>query len=857
MLKLTRDELLIDQNGKALVDFQVKRFAALESSKEPYFFLRREVQEAFDPLSWPQLLTKKDYRPAMALGPGGAGVADVRTIAGREERVRALGRELQLIASSYETPVLSPDYGDFPEKSRAVIRIWQAGTGATVRTGTGFSLRSLLMDQGSAEKTKIREIGDMLKQLIVKDDAGTENREDFVAAVWRYSHGERYVRKLRPEFPLPLDIPEADIGTERQFLKKRYTDIETQLDALWQMLIPYADPNTLKNSEIVWFDLPDKTRDELLPDNVRLWAYVEKMKDGKLSGDIGLQWNIGMDPVLPSLCTDVGGAVEGNERDNLCQTGSAEVGGVSTLGGSFPPASQDGTGLCTEPFQRMGYLCRPLTGDAGTDICKQEVKPSKDKILLSACTQDTGTRATLMGPDACMDMGWKDAVPFDPQKNCKVDLTCASLGFGGAQTLPKEDDGTIQIKVKSSGLEAQSPPIHLILHELAHARQSCEMPPNFQAYSDTGKMTVADFTNVCCTNEGEAYKAQCEAYEQDGMLRNADGSPILLSMLGNDGKPTQVELNLETCWQLLTDASCRERSAMPVSKQGIGQEIRCPNTFTFNNSNTLSIQNAAFSQMTKIAFDRLPKGMARTCADVLERGDGKIDPRIIAAQNELGQVNRQVCDPNRTTQYQNTIGGSMCYINQCLEQSIEDHRLIPGRQTFTAGEQAFTAEACIPPGIDESSLTNTPLAASAPVPPYRPGLLIQSLDAALCQQNGLPPDSPPSRCAFSALRTLTSPEEDILKTALSLWQNPQALGTAVTGTERLSEALGTRVASELYRNYLDATVPKLATLTTEAASLLRTFLEIDFSTAMCSLRDTAKWQLGQPICKPLPTPPAP
>ena len=842
MLKMTQQELLQDGNGDASVDLHVKRFTAKVLSKDPYNYYRSEVQKSFDVLQWPQLLSKNDHRPTMAYGPGSVTIGDLRTVAGREERVRALGRELQLIATSYEAPVISPEYGDFPAKARATIRIWQAGTGSVVRTDTGLVLRAIPMDNDQVLPGRVKNVGTALKDLLHKDDAGMENREDFVAAMWRYMHGVRFVLGERKEYPKPPDINGADPGTERQFLKKRFATVENALKQLWDDARVYAQTNMkVEVGEVVWFTLTDESRDKLLPENVNVWVYVEKLRDGTLSGDAGLQWGIATEPVLPSLCNDMNGAMEGSEKENLCAFG-APADKITTLGGLFPPPPVDGTGLCTEPFQRLGYICRPLSGDAGTTICKQDVKQDKTKILLSACTKDTGTKATLMGPDVCASTTWNDPTAFNPQTNCKITLKCDKLPFGGAQTAKKAADGTIVVTVKSSKLEEQGPPVPLIIHELTHAQQTCGLPPGFDAYAGYQKMTPDQYGAVCCKNEGEAYKSECEMFDQDGLFKDpATGAPKLLSIVGTDGKPKNVELNVETCWQLLTDASCRERG----SKDGVG-EVRCPNTFTFSNTNTLSIQKAAFEDLTNYVFKNI-KG-PKTCADALD--PKKLDPRIVAAKRAVEQTNRQVCDPRHTTTYPNTIGGSMCYIGQCLEQSIEDHRLIPGRQTFAAGDEAFTAESCIGPTIDSSTIVSVPLKVAPPLPPYRPGLLIQSLDAELCQQNGLPPQSPPSRCAFNALRTLASPEEDILKTAISLWKQPQGLVTTVGGTEKLSEALGARVASEWYGNYLKVTVPKLSVLTTEAASLLNTFTKIKFSAAMCPYKDPGgDWLQSNFKCK--------
>lgn len=839
MQDLTRQQLLIDQQGKPAIDLHVKRFTAATISQQPFIYLRREVQDAFDPFRWSDLLRETDYRPGMAYGQGATNIAELRTLASREERVRALGRELQLIATSYEAPVISPEYAEFPQKARAVIRIWQAGTGSMVRTETGLLLQAKPMDASEALKQQIKKVGETLKNLIQKDDMGTENREAFVAAVWRYFHGERFVTgKRKDDYPLPPNIPDAEPGTERQFLKKQYPELEKEMERLWQALRATVDTKTLKNMEVVWFTLKDEARDELLPENILLWAYVEKKKDGTLTGDIGFQWMLGLEPVQPSLCRDNDGQMERNEKETLCETGGFEMDATTTHGGAFPPPPVDGTGLCTQPFQRLGYLCRPIVGDAGTNMCKQETKPSKDKIVLSACTQETGSQATLMGPDACQTVNWKAPVPFDVQKHCKIKVECGPLKFGGGQLYPKDKNGVIRLVIAETGLEKQGPPVPMILHELTHARQYCENPPGFDGHENLDKMSREEYQNVCCRVEGEAYRAACAMLDQYHNFRDRQtGKPLTVKILDNKNQEKAIELNVETCWQLLTDASCRERSVR--AKKG---EVQCPNTFTYTYKNTLSIQDAAFVKMNELMFKNLPPGTPRTCQEATD--PKREDPMVGAIKRSLEQVNMQVCDPSRVTEYTNTIGGTMCYIDQCLEQSIEDHRLIAGRQTFNAGETAFVNEACIASGVGGSTVTNVPLNLNPPLPAYRPELLIQTLDAELCQQNGLPPQSPPSRCAFSLLQTLNRPEEDILRTAIALWNDPVGVTTAIAHTEQLSEALGARIATELYKNYLDASIPKLASITGEAASLLQTFTKVTFSQAMCAFKDPDNWLLG-------------
>lgn len=844
MLDLTRTQLLIDDKGNPKLDFGVKRFTAKVISDQDTQFHRYEVLEAFDPLKMPNIFTRRN----ISWGVGAFSYAGpMQSIARREEQVKALGRDLQLIATSYEAPILSPDYGDFPEKARAVIRIWQAGSGSAVRTNTGLMLRSAPMDARPGDQQVIKGVGDRLQELVKKDDFGDEDREAFIAAVWRYSYGLLFTKGV---YETPPPILEAEPGTERQFLAKVFPTLEQALEELRTNVVSLAPLDDMKNKEIVWFTMQEKNRDRLLPKNVRIWAYVQKhITDGftHISGDVGLQWVIGTEPVLPSLCKDTNGAIETSPTQNLCDTGNPTT-GPTTLGGAFPPPPVDGTGLCAQPLQKLGYLCRPITGDAGTTICKDTVKPIAGQITLSACTKDTGTRSTLMGPDACEDLQWKDSVAFDPQSQCKAKLSCKSLSFGGAKQEAKQADGTMELIIEKDPAKLEkfgAPPVALMIHEITHMQQNCAMPPGYWPYpKDTSKMKPENFQHKCCTYEGEAYKRQCEAYEQDGMLRSKNGAPVRIR-IGTQ----EVELNVETCWQILTDASCRQRSALPASTGGIGKEIQCPAAFTFANKDSKAVIQTALTDMTKMLFKRAKElKLPVTCDEVLNNPKG-MDSRIAAAIRDVDKTNRQVCDPNRTTGYINTIGGNVCYMNQCLEQSVEEHRLIPGRMTLSANETNYPFEGCVPPGPDDSTLTTVALTTSRPLPAYRPEYLVQSLDTALCQLNGLPPSTPPFACGFSAERPLRQLDDDILKSATNLWLQPQALRAAVDGTQSLSDALGARVASELYKEYLDSSLQKLAGVTAEASALLRQFTAVNFSPAMCPFKDDGTWLYSQPICK--------
>jgi len=339
----------------------------------------------------------------------------IRITAMAEAQVRMLGRDLQAIAAGYEFPIEGEPgrFLDLPIQYNAIISIWRTGTGVTATGSTG--IRTYFLEEKLAEEP-LNNLGKTLKSL---------TEEELTAAVWRYRHGYQFVRREHEPPAVPtvpfhaegsLDDKSNGLNTERQYLFKRWDgtqktqNIEKLLEEIWNILPrdPLAFDPPLKEQEVVLFVFPQKILERTLPQNILVWARIDgsafkKTPGGKdydrygySWGDVGLQWHIPIDPVLPSLI--------------------GLTSGEPIRGGQYPPnpigESQkplDGLGLCVHPIGRQGYLCR--TRLRGAD-CQEEVEPEPDTIILARCSEKEKLPSTDLQEEGeqlvCPGIPWND-----------------------------------------------------------------------------------------------------------------------------------------------------------------------------------------------------------------------------------------------------------------------------------------------------------------------------------------------------------------------------------------------------------------------------------------------------------------
>lgn len=814
MRAISTREFLQTQSGSTAIDTEVQRFVPAVLARAGITITPEDTLRAFNPSE-----TLTACQTTSAFGASficnGFLQPRIKSLVEREMRVRLLGRDLQILASGYEAPVLGGSTSNFPVQAQAIVRIWRAGTGSII-AASGSSIRAVTLTRADVQ-TYLQAITQILGPGLRPGDYEAA----YTGAVWQYSYGVRFVTgDLRPaRWATPF--PEASPGSEREQLNKRTPVVEGALLSFWEYVKTKPLTPPLRNGEIVLFTL-DKDAKALLPKNLNVWAFREKTKDGQDSGDAGLGFDFATEPVLPSLCKD---GVAG------CDIGNPAVGNITTLGGAFPPPPLEltatGSGLCGMPYQRAGYLCRAFEA-ANVTKCNETLRPDSSAVVLGTCTGKTGTRATLAGPDACSDIGWKNGtIPFDPNTQCKVDMSCGNLTFSG-MTEPKDANGVIKVTIDET---TEGPATYLMIHELVHARQNCTAVPGTfvalnQSITGPNDPMAAMKNDNCCRAEGEAYRAQCQAMSDDGVF-GPNGEIV--------GSTSGLPLNAESCWQILTDYSCRERT--------FGS---CANTFSYTSGNpqeqAANVASAyggklkqGLNDIISIATTNKPASIPMTCSATYDKTKPeKSDPRVAAALRELNLLGRKVCDPNRETTYENTIGNNMCALSSCVEQTLEDHRLAPGEAGFTTQDPIALDQACrvrtAAQGLIEFMAQDEPIA----LPVYRPALMVKQIDTAFCQTNGYPPALLPIACGVSAQNTVGFPSLNLVEQAGKLLNQGESGNERTRKIEELSTALASRIGSELYNSVLQRGVDRLTRVITSASTLLDTFTQVKFSNVECS-----------------------
>lgn len=814
-------------------------------------------------------LSTLDYEECASL------VNEIQTIVQREMSIRSLGRDLEATASSFEVPVRDGQGGPVSVNSpvAGILNAWRVhGSGSVA--GTGALLRTIVADPDAA-KSAAKKINDALSKLADKDFDNTEQQP---AAVWRYSMGVRLVRGERKNYPAPKEVGTGKAQPDRQYLFKKWDKLEQPLEDLWGTLKATKFDPPLSDGEVALFTF----KDDAMPMNVELWGYVEqpapvKNADGTtvkppLDGDVGIRFKIPLDPSFPSLLKEGGGDKS------------------AILGGTYPPEPvlqdstaqnkkpQDGMMLCSGPLSRRGFLCRTVSDQDGVACAENPAVNDPDIIALTSCTQQLpmqqnetwccippsqsgnnsgakwdgkngGTcqvltktdcqkqgkpmddinqcvkygcdtivpqvqQITTSGPDVCRNVDWQSG-DFDAQYDCKISYICSqnctkAEQFGSATGL-KGSDGTIQICL---GANAET---FAMQHELIHAAQECGLPPNTPLYTnpaDFKKKNGKDMTPdqleqenaKCCAAEGEAADGgQCALMEQAGAFGQSGGSPKLSS--------SGIPFTRETCMEAFRNAACGP-------KGGNNGFEGCPVSRDYPD------QFATDLQKLWASTSKAPS----SCNDLIKNPDPRIANLKISIEHE-----EAVCTPGNQTTFPNTIGNTLCYVGLCAETSEELHRTIPGRIGATTQDQAYPNDANLGPEPADGNFLTAPPGGDTVLPPYEPRRLLAAMDADYCRILGLPPESPSALCTVTASRTLQLSLGDFLTETEQTYVNQQEAATTIQNQEAMAPALGIRIGTSLYTDYLRRFGKSYAELMQTMQRILTSMQNTNFPTEMCPL----------------------
>lgn len=657
---------------------------------------------------------------------------------------RSLTHDLLAIATGYETGVTgSPgEVFSVSERLLSIRHIWASRDDAILAPEVSAAVRAMPRPEAMTDS-----MFDELSQAL--QAAGTD-------AVWRYRYGVS-------RFLGAGSCRDGGGDSELHAVTvQRWCAVEEKLKNLLETLPKNADEFSppLQRGEIVLFPL----RLLSAPPHAEVWMMAEN-KDGAVRREVGLGFSLMLDPPLPDILRRENAApcdrtVIGDSYCTVAERYGILPGGLYA---AAPKEPGEEDGLCHLPFGRDGYLCRPMRHDQ----CNAEI-PKKDpsSIVLTECKPSQATQPVSLtdsGPDTCRTGWWRSPTaelmnalqgsPLPPQECglCRVSLHCAE-DCGGSVAGQKGQDGVVPICIQDSVAGALLD-FHL-LHALANAQQSCGLAPGSDLF---------DTAERCCAHETEAYGISCRMLAEEGILE-------------------RIDLSSEECSSALANESCRD----------FGQKA----------CSSLEVTDIHGKIKKTIAgLEEAQGNNPASCADITTGGPAalaKLDGRLLSMIENLNGV----CTPGCETKYENTIGGNLCYVGQCIEQSVEEARILPGRMATTVQDESFPWDACASESPRSGGLTALPAITPPLPPPYNPRLLIESLDLALCQLSGLPASTPPILCMFDPLRRFGSPAESYLSTAVSAEKQEAENADPQAVLEQMAQSIATRIGTDLLVRYL-------------------------------------------------------
>lgn len=693
---------------------------------------------------------------------------------------RSLARDLTIIAKSYENGIvgMTGEPKGIATKWPSISSIWQSGHDVATAPSALPQVRSIALPQ--SVKSKLES---------VLSELGSLNTEEIASASFVYRHGAK-------EFFESGDCDDAQGDTTDFWQRQRFCDLEDAMkeayDAIQQITI---DP-PLRPGEIAV--IPSVSDDEK---DTYVWARFD---------NVGLNAIFGTEAVHTAYY---------NENEEL----------INSQWDYAAPPEEPGEeeGICSHPYGKRGYLCRPVSAeqcpfpesgcaiDPNTGDCYDKNNTSATGAVLAITTcepQDFrgAVSITKSGPNVCQIGGWLEQTnndelgdhiqPYldtDPEENdgdileelnecsdCVIDFycddTCGASGDRGAFAFKKNADGVIKLCIPNAGPTEEGLGEYLAIHEVVHAQQMCNLPTGIDLFDDREN---------CCARERDAYLVMCNALHEDGILQ-------------------LTEFNIDQCASQLANASC--------SNYGTADEAAC--------TSTPDISPQVVSALTGATIPNISKFNLKTsCEDIIEDLDERAISQVMSTT--------KVCNPNCAVKYKNTIGNNLCYIGQCIEQSVEEHRLTPGRWTSGVQDEAFPWDACMQPDPEHAVVVPVTGDNLTRLPAYEPQKIMDLMDAQLCEQNGFPRLTPPVLCTFNSSDFLQSTQTIGSVSYLERNIKQDTDNAAIAALSR--ELTGGRIGTSIFKNYLDSTLPYFNEILSTARDLLEQIGETTFPTFMC------------------------
>ncbi|MFA6523729.1 MAG: hypothetical protein WCS85_05170 [Candidatus Peribacteraceae bacterium] len=336
-------------------------------------------------------------------------VQQIIKLAQRESGIVRLGHRLQAIATSYEEPITA--FSMQPAKLISgfaeSLAVW--GISGELTESNARSIRMI------PTPSDIKKDADAVKKALEKLKDG-DNEEAMIAAVWRYQYGLKFVQKYSP-LSYPDGVQIDGRGTERQHLLNRPKDLEKKLQTLFESIDKRIgdeeDQISLpRRQEVLYFHIP-------LDNNISIWAYFRNTDDDTMAEtlfpkNIGLQWDMALEPVFPSILSMGNNApIPGGfyppapeRKKNTPPKIPGVIAPPPSKGTSWVVLQKGGGGLCYSLSGRMGYLCREpvvTVGEEGHNCEEATPTASTGTIILTSCTPKAA-QTWMQSQDVCAEM---------------------------------------------------------------------------------------------------------------------------------------------------------------------------------------------------------------------------------------------------------------------------------------------------------------------------------------------------------------------------------------------------------------------------------------------------------------------
>ena len=758
--------------------------------------------------------------------------------------VRSLGRKLQTIASGYEAAMYGYPGGmiDISLRLASIPTLWRAGNDPFVTPIVPSYIRALALPNKDTTEQKIKDVISSMKSDLIRTKGTKKDDTDFIAAVWRYRNGVKYVKYREGDCSAGTPPTKPDRTND----ERRFCQIEDKLIEIHDQIMAAVtiDPPKQSQEQVLFPSVIDKKL------NVMVWIRDD---------DIGLEFVVATTPMQVSLFKpSYSDCVDGDDNPEDCDPEHSLI-----LGGNYP-ASLDGSGsrvqepkenegLCSHPFSRRGYLCRPIESEA-CDLSaedKEKVKSaasssssSSKGISLTECAPERfidDVARRVSGSDVCGIGGWRGTIDENVVKDdhtlqldmkpnscaaCAIDVHCEDEcdgQTGYALTKITKANGVIRICMPRK-FDDTGNVEYLLAHEIVHAEQACQQS-DLQSVERIGQLSDADGDGelneaerkqaaaACCALEREAYFAQCQMMAQDGIL----------DLIG---------FTIDQCGSDFANSSCKGLGEVKDGKK----------------LNACTNDGVNFDTFFDMLQDALKKKKATLTAP--KTCDAFVDNPTARVKAMYDSV-PMTCSPGCQSKFANTIGNNLCYTGQCVEQTHEFARPIPGRTPLTENDQAFPFDSCELPDPKIAAVAAPPALTGPKLPVYNPAQLLTELDTELCQMNGLPARTPPVICGFDPSRRIILPLMTGVESVDSLHQQPAEFAVANFGLQEAGASLGAMRVNDMYDQYLRPAARQFADLLDMARTTLATLGKTPFPAAMCP-----RTVDGNDLCKDMKAPPS-